>query len=267
MAAGDVPPLEMHPFRAAPDPIDAALRGEPVDDPAIAALVHDLRRAYLPDGARRRSSALVAFAGPGSDGGDPALAPTSSSGLPPEPVPSLGRRVRVAVAAFAATLAGKVVLGGAVAAAAVGGLHAADVVEVPLLPDVDRRPPVTDPTPGELELPPLDAEGSDADVAPNSTTGGQSRPTLPTQSGTTRPGDGGAPEVPDAGADPRSEGRDDPETTPPPTAAPSSPVPPVSSSRPPSPGSGTPAGPPTTTGADASPPTSATQPQASRNIS
>lgn len=38
---------------------------------------------------------------------------------------------------FVATLTGKVVLGTAVAAASVGGLHAADVVDVPGLPDND----------------------------------------------------------------------------------------------------------------------------------
>lgn len=39
------------------------------------------------------------------------------------------------VSALVATVAGKVVLGTAVAAASVGGLHAADVVDVPGLPD------------------------------------------------------------------------------------------------------------------------------------
>lgn len=39
------------------------------------------------------------------------------------------------VSSFVATVTGKVVLGGAVAAASVGGLHAADVVDVPGLPD------------------------------------------------------------------------------------------------------------------------------------
>ena len=39
------------------------------------------------------------------------------------------------VTAFVATTTGKLVLGTAVAAASVGGMHAADVVDVPLLPD------------------------------------------------------------------------------------------------------------------------------------
>lgn len=140
MAVGDVPPDDMV-FFASRDPLDAALRGE-TDDPALGALVGDLRSAYLAGGDRPRSDALTAFAGP-ADG--PAL---GTIGTRPDPASSrrvpLRRRAAVGVAAFAATLAGKVVLGGAVAAATLGGLHATDVVDVPLLPHdstIEGTPP------------------------------------------------------------------------------------------------------------------------------
>lgn len=140
MAPDDVPPDEMHLFGLTHDPLDAALRGES-DDPAVAALVQDLRAAYLPDGQRPRSAALAAFAGAADDPAVEAIVSSARPRVEPVAVPAvpLGRRVAVGVAAFAATITGKVVLGGAVAAAALGGLHAGEVVDVPLLPD---RPPV-----------------------------------------------------------------------------------------------------------------------------
>ena len=44
----------------------------------------------------------------------------------------------ITLSGFVASVAGKVVLGTAVAAASVGGLHASGVVDVPALPDNDR---------------------------------------------------------------------------------------------------------------------------------
>lgn len=271
MAADDVPLPEM-PLRATPDPVDAALRGEPVDDPAIEALVHDLRAACLPEDVRVRSAALVAFAGPATGAGDPAVEPRRS--LPVEaapveavPVPSRGRRARVAVAAFAATLAGKVVLGGAIAAATVGGLHATEVVDVPLLPDVDRRPPVADPTPGEGELPAPDAGARDADpgtdVAPAPAgDAGTARTDPPETSGATdSPAEGRPGAAPDAAGDAGS--------APPPVAPPTTAGPPHPAATTPRPGSSADAGAPTTTpapAAEAGPPTTATRSQGSRNI-
>jgi hypothetical protein len=132
MALDDVPPGDMFWFGTR-DPLDAALRGES-DDPAVDVLVRDLRATYLPEGTRPRSEALAAFAGPadgvalGTVGARPDVVP-----VPDRPV-SIGRRVLVGAAAFAATITGKVVLGGAVAAATLGGLHATDTVDVPLLP-------------------------------------------------------------------------------------------------------------------------------------
>jgi hypothetical protein len=132
MASDDVPPDEMNLFGLTRDPLDAALRGES-DDPAVTALVRDLRSAYVPEGTRARSDALVAFAGTAES------AAGASTGAPPRqpaagPVVPLLRRVAVGVAALAATVTGKVLLGGAVAAAGLGGLHASEVVDVPLLP-------------------------------------------------------------------------------------------------------------------------------------
>jgi len=256
MAADDVPLPEMSHFRAAPDPVDAVLRGEPADDPALEALVRDLREAYLPDAPRARSAALLAFAGPASAAGDPALTPAG-----PAPVASLprGRRARVAIAAFAATLAGKVVLGGAVAAATVGGLHAVEVVDVPLLPDVDRRPPVTDPAPDPLELPPVDAEGSDADLTPDPPDG--AGPAGTDAPATAPAPDGAEDDRPGVGPDAAPEGSEAPEST----TSPGDP-PPVPSTRPAPPGDGPGGTPPSTAVADAAPPTSATRSQSSRNI-
>lgn len=132
MALDDVPTDDMFWFGSR-DPLDASLRGES-EDPAIDVLVHDLRAAYLPQGTRPRSEALAAFAGPangvalGTVGARPPAA-----AVPDRPVP-VGRRIAVGAAAFAATITGKVVLGGAVAAATLGGLHASETVDVPLLP-------------------------------------------------------------------------------------------------------------------------------------
>lgn len=148
MALDDVPTDDMFWFGSR-DPLDASLRGES-GDPAIDVLVHDLRSAYLPESTRPRSDALAAFAGSadgvalGTVGARPAAA-----AVPDRPVP-VGRRIAVGAAAFAATITGKVVLGGAVAAATLGGLHASETVDVPLLP----RSPQTQTVPSTVpELP------------------------------------------------------------------------------------------------------------------
>lgn len=144
MTHADVPPGEMQLFPMRPDPIDAALSGAS-DDPAVDALVRDLRSAYVPEGRVARSASLVAFTGePGAVAATVVRAPVASAVAP------TGRpRVGVAVAAFVASLSGKLLISGAVAAAAVGGLHATEVVDVPLLPDASRPdvPDVGDPWP------------------------------------------------------------------------------------------------------------------------
>ena len=115
MPLDDVPPEEMLRSSAAPDPIDAALRGGPVGDPAIEALVTDIRAAYLRDEPRPRSSALAAFAGPVD--GSPApigaataatTTATTATTAPTRARPARSRLV-IGLAAFAATITGKVV--------------------------------------------------------------------------------------------------------------------------------------------------------------
>lgn len=132
MASDDVPPHEMFLFPPSGDPLDAALHAGS-DDPAVDALVRDLRAAYLPEGTRPRSAELAAFAGTGEGVPVGAVRTRPAAPVVEAPVP-IGRRAAVAAAAFAATITGKIVLGGAVAAAALGGLHATDTVDVPLLP-------------------------------------------------------------------------------------------------------------------------------------
>jgi hypothetical protein len=132
------------------DPIDAVLDDVAVDDDLldVAAVVHDIRAAYLPAAPLRRSDALAAFTDARLDAGDDLAA--RPSGRPDPTVAGVAggtrrterrRRTRTTmlttVSGFVGTLTGKVVLGTAVAAAGVGGLHAADVAEVPILPAHD----------------------------------------------------------------------------------------------------------------------------------
>ncbi|MDY7104000.1 MAG: hypothetical protein S0880_22680, partial [Actinomycetota bacterium] len=104
----------------AADPIDAVLAGEDGDDlAAIATLVADLRTAYVPDQPLRHSPELAAFTrGPSAATAEGAT------------VAGIDRRRRLPAAAAVTAVAGKVLLGGALAAATVGGLHAADVIDV-----------------------------------------------------------------------------------------------------------------------------------------
>lgn len=125
-------------FRSRPDEVDAALTGADADADVVA-IVETLRSAYLPEEPLTRSAALSAFC----DASRPAavVVPLAARGRG-----SAKARVSAAAAAFVATLAGKIVLGSAVAAAGLGGMHAAEVIDVPLLPD---RAPVAD----EADLP------------------------------------------------------------------------------------------------------------------
>lgn len=172
MDSDDVAPADMPWFRA-PDPLDAAVRGEPVDDPAVEALVADLRDAYLPRTEPARSPALAAFAGPSAGRAvtaPQAIAPAASGGR---------RRARAATAALVGTVTGKVLLGGAVAAAAMGGLHAAEVVDVPVLPDVGRSAPAeapAEPTTPTVEVPAPLPDAAEHGVVSG---GGEREPGLP----------------------------------------------------------------------------------------
>ena len=129
MAPDDVL-LTRCPCSASGDPLDAALRGGSDDPPSTrwsaTCAPPTCPRAPgpgPPPGRLRRHRRRRAHRG----------RPDPSGPVVEAPVP-IGRRAAVAAAAFAATVAGKVVLGGAVAAAALGGLHATDTVDVPLLP-------------------------------------------------------------------------------------------------------------------------------------
>ena len=149
MASGDVPPHEMHWFRPHSDPIDSVLDHSPTDGDLadVAAIVHDLRAAYLPDREIERSPELLALTGASlHDKGDRSatagrnadgsVSVTQAAGLPnADDQPSKEKTMLTALAAFVATTTGKVLVGTTVAAAAVGGAHAADVIDVPLLPD------------------------------------------------------------------------------------------------------------------------------------
>lgn len=104
-----------------PDPLDAILAGAASDeDRELAGLVEAVRSTYAAPSTPDRSPALRRFT---EIGGRPAS-------------PATGRRRIAAVTAFAGTVAGKLALGGAVAVAALGGLHASDTVNVPFMPDV-----------------------------------------------------------------------------------------------------------------------------------
>lgn len=228
MADDDVPPDEMFSIPRGPDDLDAARRGEPIDDRALTDLVGTMRSAYLPEEPRRRSAALAAFAGPGDRPLEPLVAPT------PTRAP-VRRPVAAGLVAVLATLTGKVVLGGAVAAAAVGGLHAAEVVDVPLLPDVRSDAPVApadpDPTPDAR-----DHGGETPDVVEETPPVGTHREpaatTVPAHERTSPPDD--APDAPaDPGADDRRPVQPGPSTdAPPTTATPPSTTPPTAGASP-----------------------------------
>lgn len=117
--------------------VEAVLQGEqPAGEDelgSVAEFVGDLRATYQAGPAPVRSPELTAFMeAPALDAQD-VMEPTWRT--------RLGRskaKMLSGLSGFLATVTGKVVLGGAVAAASVGGLHAGDVVDVPGLPDNDR---------------------------------------------------------------------------------------------------------------------------------
>lgn len=151
MSDDDVPSDEMRWSRSHTDPIDAVLGEDPLDEDLadVAAIVHDVRSAYFPADPLERRPALAAFTGAPLDHGGDLLVTAGSHAREPAS-PAAGRpktRERIerkrhdmlsALGGFVASVTGKVVLGTAVTAASVGGLHAADVVDVPVLPDKAR---------------------------------------------------------------------------------------------------------------------------------
>lgn len=153
------------------DPIDAVLSGVPgnpgdEDLLDVAAIVHDLRSTCLPGQPLRRGPALAAFTQAHLDAdGDP----TATAGDIPSAVSVAGpvgdasdpdqtgrkrHKMLTTITGFVGTLTGKAVLGTALAAASVGGLHAADVVDIPVLPD---DPPATEQPAGSQDRTPTDA--------------------------------------------------------------------------------------------------------------
>lgn len=122
MADECVPNAEMRRTGPSRDPIDAVLHGDDQGDDLldVAALVHDLRAAYTPAAPLVRGPELAAF---------------TEAHLETERPGRKRHSMLTSLSGFVGTLTGKIVLGTAVTAASVGGLHAADVVDVPALPD------------------------------------------------------------------------------------------------------------------------------------
>ncbi len=132
------------------DTIEQLLAGRPIgeraDLQALSSFVDTLRSASTTVPAVVRPELVAIFEACLATGEVPSVAASD------QPIPRSPRRRRMleALAAFVATLAGKVVLGTAAVAAGVGGAHAAGVVDVPGLPDrtpsaVVDAPAVDDP--------------------------------------------------------------------------------------------------------------------------
>jgi hypothetical protein len=165
MSDSCVPEGEMRPNRSQPDPLDAVLDGENGDEDLleVAVLVHDLRAAYRRNHPLEVGPELAGFTGAHL----PATRDTATE-TDVGPAGATDRRGRkrptvlTAISAFVATLTGKVVLGTAIAAASAGGLHAADVVDLPVLPD--SRPSTTEGSTGtsSTDLPDEAQEGREA---------------------------------------------------------------------------------------------------------
>lgn len=141
----DVAEVEMRWFRPHRDEIDAVVGDDLLDDDLadVAAIVHDLRSAYLRDEPVPRHPALLAFtASPLDENGEPLVTAVSNAhgsapqmaGLPNRD-DTTGRNPKMlsTLTALLAPAAAKIALGTALAAASVGGLEAADVVD--LVPD------------------------------------------------------------------------------------------------------------------------------------
>lgn len=182
------------------DPLDAIARGEVADDHDLASFVSSLHAVYGSPNQPHQSPTLRRFTELGR----------------PRPAPEVRRRRRLAaVAAFAGTVVGKLALGGAVAVAAAGGLHATDTVRLPFVPHFGEDP-------SELRHDPAPEMGNE----PVSSTG---EPTGAQTSRTTAPRPVGA----DSSTEPAPSAADEPSTKPgaapanPPVTPPSVPVPTV----------------------------------------
>lgn len=160
---------EMRWIGSQPDPVDAVLSGESGGDDLleVAVVIHDLRSAFACAEPLERRPELAAFTNVAQEAiRHPAMGTVvlpSSQADPPDPTHPGRKRSSMlsALSGFVGTLAGKIVLGTAVTAASVSGLHAANAVDVPVLPDTNA--PAEQPDPG----------ATPADDEPDAATGGK----------------------------------------------------------------------------------------------
>jgi len=150
MSPADVPEDAMN--QLTDTDIEALLSGQPTEGApsGLTTFVADLRSEYSATHEVAASTALAEFL----DVIDLTDAPHQTSSVS-------GRGVKAvsALGAFVATTAGKIVLGTAVAAASIGGAHAAELVDVPLLPEVSNTPAViTSEIPFDEPVAPTDDE-------------------------------------------------------------------------------------------------------------
>ena len=133
MSLSHVSPVEMRTYRSFDDhTVEELLSGrcpEGRDElEALAALTRSVRTAYRRGPQPQMREQLAAYI----------ESPLTDPGHQPSWRDATRRKTAAmltAVSTFVATITGKIVLGTAVTAAAVGGLHAADAVDVPGLPD------------------------------------------------------------------------------------------------------------------------------------
>ena len=148
MSPDDVEPYEMNP-NDLPDPqVETAIAGVPQD--AAFEQTADFLMALRSFGESVEepvpTGALTEFVGTQltTENGDLSAMAASNvygpeliqvAGLPTSHEQKGNRKMLSGITAFMATLTGKVVLGSTVAFASVSGAHAADIIDVPLLPD------------------------------------------------------------------------------------------------------------------------------------
>jgi hypothetical protein len=145
------------------DALDAALVGAGTHD--LVVLVSDIRDAYVSDEPLRRLPALSTFIDAPLVAADP-----DATGAP-----AGRRRTLRLVGGITAGVAGKIVLGAAIAAASVAGLQASGLVDVPGLPDSasHRAVEAVSHTVDDTGGPVADGSDSDGNEASDAATQGQ----------------------------------------------------------------------------------------------
>ncbi len=147
MSEFDVEPGEMDTNDFSSEQLDALVTGS-VTDPELAstaAFLTGLREFGASVDAPVPTGAVTEFVGVDLvtvNGDLPAMAASNVhgpelqvAGLPMSHEPKGMKKMLSGITAFTATLTGKIVVGSTVALASVSGAHAADVIDVPLLPD------------------------------------------------------------------------------------------------------------------------------------